>query len=115
SRRTRAGAERLDRGIPMDAGERLGHLTAIGILDADEDDPLAHVRTARPAATVPLWEAGRGRVPSLKATAWIFSVAPFKVRVVSPVAMSQTRTVPSQLLLASCRPSPLSDRQRTDS
>ena len=33
----RAGTERLDPSAAVDAGERLGHLAAVRVLDADED------------------------------------------------------------------------------
>ena len=39
-RRLRAGAERLDAVAAVDARERLGHLAAVGVLDADEQDAL---------------------------------------------------------------------------
>src|SRR5262245_14135142 len=137
ARRARAGAVRLDHAAAVNPRECLRHLAAVGVFNADEHDALGHAvriaaraglcggpqrnkcaayfRTARDAASVPLLDAGRGRVLVLKATAWIFSLSPFSATVVSPVVTSQMRTVPSQLLLARYRPSPESDRQRTDS
>src|SRR4051794_22180609 len=46
--RPRAGAEGLDAVAAVDAGERLGHLAAVRVLDADEQDPLHAVAGVGP-------------------------------------------------------------------
>src|SRR5262245_26555257 len=67
------------------------------------------------AAGAPLRDGEPARAGLQNATAWTFSFRPRRTDRSSPIATSQIRIEPSQLLEASSPPSPERERARTDS